>query len=218
MNSKYIIMNLIGPEQSWGDRSPNRFKKTLRFPTKSGVVGMLCASLGIEREDTDKILEVNNSISMDTYVFSEGHIEDQRNTLTNGYKNYTDRMNQNGTPNNTIIITKSVLIGAAFSVIITSDENHAELFMNALMDPIFDISLGRKQFSPSEEVFGGLCDSHQDAKNNMIETMSILGYNECKYSIHNATNISEMDFVLYDEIIGSREFAPRFVTISYDVA
>src|SRR5437016_606458 len=44
-----LLLRLAGPMQSWGTRSRFDDRDTERFPSKSGVIGLLCAALGRPR-------------------------------------------------------------------------------------------------------------------------------------------------------------------------
>ena len=46
-----LLLRLAAPLQAWGSNSKFIIRNTEREPTKSGVVGMLAAALGIQRND-----------------------------------------------------------------------------------------------------------------------------------------------------------------------
>ena len=48
-----LLLRLAAPLQSWGSDSKFETRKTDREPTKSGVVGLLAAALGLRRDDTE---------------------------------------------------------------------------------------------------------------------------------------------------------------------
>ena len=48
---KVLLIRLAGPLQSWGTQSRFVVRDTGLEPSKSGVVGLLCAARGIDRED-----------------------------------------------------------------------------------------------------------------------------------------------------------------------
>lgn len=50
-----LLLRLAAPLQSWGMDSNFETRKTNREPTKSGVVGLLAAALGIGREEPEKL-------------------------------------------------------------------------------------------------------------------------------------------------------------------
>ena len=45
-----LLMRLAGPMQSWGTRSRFSNRDTGLEPSRSGVIGLLCAALGRPRE------------------------------------------------------------------------------------------------------------------------------------------------------------------------
>ncbi len=50
-----LCINLQGPMQAWGVESKLSLKNTSLAPSKSGVIGIIASSLGIKRDETDKI-------------------------------------------------------------------------------------------------------------------------------------------------------------------
>ena len=46
-----LLLRLVGPMQSWGTTSRFDQRDTGKEPSKSGVVGLLAAALGIDREN-----------------------------------------------------------------------------------------------------------------------------------------------------------------------
>ena len=52
---KTILLKFAGPLQSWGTNSKFETRDTDRFPSKSGVVGIISAAFGYERDDDEKI-------------------------------------------------------------------------------------------------------------------------------------------------------------------
>ncbi|MGH9945529.1 MAG: type I-E CRISPR-associated protein Cas5/CasD, partial [Pyrinomonadaceae bacterium] len=49
--SRTLLLRLAGPMQSWGAQSRFREREAGREPSKSGVVGLLCAALGKPRDE-----------------------------------------------------------------------------------------------------------------------------------------------------------------------
>ena len=46
-----LLLRLAGPMQAWGAEAQFEIRKTNREPTKSGVIGLLAAALGLRRDD-----------------------------------------------------------------------------------------------------------------------------------------------------------------------
>ena len=53
-----LLLRLAAPLQSWGADSKFETRKTNREPTKSGVIGLLAAALGLRRDDTQALEEL----------------------------------------------------------------------------------------------------------------------------------------------------------------
>ena len=53
-----LLLRLAGPLQSWGTDSKFDVRRTGREPSKSGVIGMVAAALGIQREEDERIREL----------------------------------------------------------------------------------------------------------------------------------------------------------------
>lgn len=48
---RYLILRLDGPMQAWGTHTYEDFRPSNLYPTRSGLLGLLAACLGIERRD-----------------------------------------------------------------------------------------------------------------------------------------------------------------------
>ncbi|APU15568.1 type I-E CRISPR-associated protein Cas5/CasD [Actinoalloteichus fjordicus] len=46
-----LLLRLAGPLQSWGERSAFDVRDTAAFPTRSGLIGIIAASMGIGRDE-----------------------------------------------------------------------------------------------------------------------------------------------------------------------
>lgn len=54
-----LLLRLAAPLQAWGSDSKFETRKTDREPTKSGVIGLLAAALGLRRDDTAGLARLN---------------------------------------------------------------------------------------------------------------------------------------------------------------
>ena len=50
-----LLLRLAAPLQAWGADSKFETRKTNREPTKSGVIGLLAAALGLRRDDGEAL-------------------------------------------------------------------------------------------------------------------------------------------------------------------
>jgi CRISPR system Cascade subunit CasD len=88
MTKTYLRLHLEGVQQSWGEYTSNTERPTLRFPTRSGVGGLLSASLGLFRGDS-RIPQLHSSIRVHSRVLREG-------SVTQDYGNHTNYSPEDG--------------------------------------------------------------------------------------------------------------------------
>ncbi len=67
--SSYLVFQLRGDLASWGDIAVGEQRPTLPFPTKSAVIGLIAAALGIKRDEEEKQLRLAKSIRYGVKVF-----------------------------------------------------------------------------------------------------------------------------------------------------
>ncbi|MDR3139119.1 MAG: type I-E CRISPR-associated protein Cas5/CasD, partial [Treponema sp.] len=58
MMNAYLLLWFEGPLQCWGADSRFGRRHTLSFPTKSGVLGLICAALGARGEQRELLAEM----------------------------------------------------------------------------------------------------------------------------------------------------------------
>lgn len=57
--SQYLVFQLHGPMASWGSDAPGEVRHTLDLPTRSALLGLLAAALGIKREEEQRLAQFN---------------------------------------------------------------------------------------------------------------------------------------------------------------
>ena len=139
-----LLMRLVGPMQSWGADSRFGERGTLNEPTKSGVIGLLCAAIGRDRgEPIDDLSRLRMGVRVDR----EGH-------LMCDYHTALDVPNSAGTHRDTVVSNRWYLADAAFLVGIEGDDQVQLLSLHAaLRSPRWHLSLGRRACVPSEPVW-----------------------------------------------------------------
>lgn len=68
-----LLLRLAAPLQSWGVNSKYDTRTTQREPTKSGVLGLLAAALGIRRDDYEALKELSK-LNFGVRVDKEGNM------------------------------------------------------------------------------------------------------------------------------------------------
>lgn len=152
-----LLLRLAGPLQSWGTHSKYLSRDTARFPTRSGVVGMLAAALGRERgAPLDDLTTLSMTVRVDRpgVVLSDFHTvggglpADEKVITVDGKRRAEDK--------GTLVSKRQYLADAAFTLALTSDD--AELLhvcADALRDPHWPLFLGRRSCPPEGPILLG---------------------------------------------------------------
>jgi CRISPR system Cascade subunit CasD len=129
--------------QSWGTRSRFDERDSDLEPSKSGVLGLICAALGRDRHE-----QVN-----DLAALRMGVRVDQPGILRYDYLTAQDTGSSKRPPP-TVISRRYYLADATFLVGLEGDDQSLlERLHAALKNPVWPLSLGRKAYLPSEPVF-----------------------------------------------------------------
>ena len=143
-----LLLRQVGPMQSWGVQSRFGVRDTGLEPSKSGVLGLVCAALGVDR-DNDEMLALLAAFRMGVRVDREGR-------LSRDYHTALDVLRAKGGIKDTELSTRYYLADAAFLAGLES-ENLAllETIQAALKNPAWPLFLGRKAFVPGLPVHLG---------------------------------------------------------------
>ncbi|HUS69607.1 MAG TPA: type I-E CRISPR-associated protein Cas5/CasD [Anaerolineae bacterium] len=149
-----LLLRLTGPMQSWGVQSRFTVRDTGLEPSKSGVVGLLCAALGRPRHEPVQDLV---ALMMAVRVDQEGVI--QRDYHTAGKEGFL-RASGAIEREQVVVSSRYYLADARFLVGLAGDSGDLLTRAHkALRDPQWPLYLGRKAFVPGEPVWlpDGLC-------------------------------------------------------------
>lgn len=141
-----LLLRLSGAMQSWGVQSRFGVRDTGREPSKSGVIGLICAAMGIDRGDEDS-MKIFGALRMGVRVEQEGVIRSDYHTAKNVLK-------AGGGKKDTELSTRYYLAGAIFLVGLESEDLALlEKIQSALKNPVWPLFLGRKAFVPDDIVW-----------------------------------------------------------------
>lgn len=205
-----LLLRLSGPLQSWGVQSRFAVRDTGREPSKSGVVGLLCAALGKPRsEPLDDLAAPRMGVRVD----QEGHIFRDYHTAQNVLK-------ARGSTKDTEPSNRYYLTDARFLVGLQSDNlDFLTTLHNALRDPVWPLYLGRKACVPGEPVW--LRDGLKENINllSALEAYAWLGCNPKRKPdrLRLVLEADDGETVRPDQPISfaERRFAPRRVTTTF---
>ncbi|MFJ6015337.1 type I-E CRISPR-associated protein Cas5/CasD [Streptomyces sp. NPDC092952] len=155
-----MLLRLAGPLQSWGTHSKYLWRDTARFPTRSGVVGMLAAALGREREAA---LDDLTTLSMTVRVDRPGVVLSDFHTVGGGLAADETVITVDGKRRpegkGTLVSKRQYLADAAFTIALTSDDAALlDLCAAALRDPHWPLFLGRRSCPPEGPILLGIVE------------------------------------------------------------
>jgi CRISPR system Cascade subunit CasD len=169
MPEKHLLLYLDAPMQAWGHSSRFNRRISASWPTKSGIIGILSAAMGIERNDEAGIARFAE-LRMCVLVLQaeSGRLIDYH-TVGGGYNPKTHRQNMIG--KNAVLTDREYLLDHKFGVLLSGDAGLLELCMQALENPKWGIWFGRKNCIPAARVCEGLFDTFAAAQAH-LETLT----------------------------------------------
>ncbi len=140
-----LLMRLAGPMQSWGIDSKFNVRRTEREPSKSGVIGMAAAALGIARQDKEALRPLA-ALRFGVRVDREGRM----------LRDYHMARPENS--KDSYVTYRYYLADAVFTAGLEGDRALLEQIGQALRAPAFPLYLGRRSCPPVGRVFLGISD------------------------------------------------------------
>jgi CRISPR system Cascade subunit CasD len=155
-----LLLRLAGPMQSWGTTSRFNQRDTGKEPSKSGVIGLLAAAMGIIRDNWVDI-EPLTRLSMGVRHDRQG--VPRLDYQTAGCARTDTIIKADGSPSKDGVVSeRHYLADAVFLVGLEgADRPLLEKAHFALRDPVWPLALGRKSYVPSEAIWieGGVQDA-----------------------------------------------------------
>ena len=154
MSVATLLLRLQGPMQSWGTTSRFDERDTQLEPSKSGVIGLLCAALGRDRsEPVDDLAALRMGVRVDREGVPMRDYQTATGVLIASGKADLDR---------TVVSPRYYLADAVFLVGLEgADIDLLERAHAAVRTPVWPLALGRKSFVPSQPVYlpGGVVET-----------------------------------------------------------
>lgn len=154
MSVATLLLRLQGPMQSWGTTSRFDERDTQLEPSKSGVLGLVCAAIGRDRSAPVEDLA---ALRMGFRVDREGVPMRDYQTATGVVIAATGKADLG----RTVVSPRYYLADAVFLVGLEGARDVLERIHAALRAPVWPLALGRKSFVPSAPLYlpGGLVDA-----------------------------------------------------------
>jgi CRISPR system Cascade subunit CasD len=141
----HLILKLQGVMQAWGEHSFEGLRPSTNFPTRSAMVGLLAACLGIDRNDRQQQQALTDSI---LYAVRQDDTDHQVIKMTDYHTVKDAREDYIGLKShNTIVTQREYLLDALFTVAVWSADNAVytlDQLQEALCKPHYTPFLGRR--------------------------------------------------------------------------
>jgi CRISPR system Cascade subunit CasD len=145
-----LLLRLKAPMQAWGTSSRFSIRETGKEPSKSGVIGLLCAALGISRDEAN----TNNATFNDLTKLKFGVRVNREGVMQKDYHTAQNIAKADGGTKDTELSTRWYLADADFLVGLESEDFQLlETLQNAVKNPKWQLFLGRKAFVPSVPIY-----------------------------------------------------------------
>lgn len=151
MIANTLFLRLEGPMQAWGNHE-SKFvvRRTSEAPTKSGIIGMLCAALGIPRHEAPATwLPKLNSLSMGVRIDNPGVRWWDYHTVGAGMEMRTA---EGKSKPGAMLTRREYLCDASFLVALQGEPALIKELEAALGNPKWTLYLGRKCCPPSRPI------------------------------------------------------------------
>ncbi len=150
-----LILRLAGPMQSWGEHSTFSERDTVAFPTRSGLLGVFAAAMGLRR-----------GTPLDTYGFGEltltvrvdrpGVPLTDFHTVGGGFPAHrtvpTAEGKRRSGDTGTIVSRRRYLADASFTVAVEGPTETLAKIEEALRKPVWHPYLGRRSCPPDQPI------------------------------------------------------------------
>ena len=186
-----LLLWLEAPLQSWGFDSRFGRRDSLDFPTRSGVLGLLCCAMGAGGEQREWLeLMARQTQTVLVFGLSKEGKEGARKALPrqpllrdfhmvgSGYDDQDiwqsllipkTSEGKKAVGGGTKMTYRYYLQDMAFAVLLTVPEVEAQVITTALQAPAWDLYLGRKSCVPTDFIYRGLFADEQQARQAALE-------------------------------------------------
>ncbi len=185
MRGPYLLLWFEAPLQSWGHDSKFGRRDTLDFPTKSGVLGLVCCAMGAGGKQRELLGKFAN-LDMTVIAYnrakqsSDGELQKQsREPLLRDFHMVGSGFDDQN-PWEKLLIPKTsegkkavgggakmtyryYLQDMAFAIVLQVPNDMVQTISEALERPVWDIYLGRKSCVPTDFILRGQNISKDDA-------------------------------------------------------
>jgi len=154
---KWLTFQLHGPMASWGDIAVGTIRPSWNHPTRSAIIGLLSAALGIRRDDEEMLLRISQGYRMAFRVVDSGSLIRDYHTIHSTkprskkqarvYHTRKDALESLDNEIETTLSSRDYLCDSYYIVFMTESDTppfSLEELEKYLREPVFTLYLGRK--------------------------------------------------------------------------
>jgi len=223
----YLALRLEGPLQSWGFDSQYNRRNTGLLPTKSAILGMCCAALGIPRgsEEEKVLLEQCVGLRLLTVAilrslkYGEKSAELSVRRITDYHTVQNTKTASSGTKD-THLTYRQYLCDASFACVLSGNAKLINRLAKdekgqGLENPVWGIWLGRKACIPTAPVFAGIFSSEAEALYELLgdQPLETFTYQREVERFEDGSDSLPDQPLCFAAPDGIRKFAPRRVRL-----
>ena len=170
---KQLALYLRAPLQSWGAASKFGDRGTIDVPTRSGLLGLIAAACGIDKNDEARDREWlarAAKLKMTVVAFRRGdrmtdyHTVGARYDKDDPWERRMIPVTAEGKPRGTDLTNRDYLADSIFGAVLAGDDALVGEMSEGLADPVWGVWLGRKSCVPTEPILVGVFDSDEAAR------------------------------------------------------
>lgn len=216
----FLILRLDGPMQAWGTHTYEDFRPSNLFPTRSGLLGLLGACMGIDRRDHAGLEQLAASVEFtvraDQSVLrpNAGKSMPKAAVKLPDFHTVLAARKVDGSPNKYPVVSRrEYLFDAAFTVVIgvkPAAPVTLEAIAEALRRPCYTPVLGRRSCPITRPLLEGAPIEASDAKTALASALPVGGLIYAEGDLESTQPLRIRDVPMHGR---NRQFATRQVYV-----
>lgn len=193
---QFLVFQLYGPLAAWGEIAVGEQRHSYSHPSRSAILGLVAAALGIRREQEDELKKLSGCLGVAVMVEAEGEwLRDYHTAQVppdkRKIKYYTRRDELKEQDLYTILSQRDYRTDACYRIALWSKQNEPVYSIDqikvALSKPYFPLYMGRKSCPPalplqplvteSNSLVAAFDNYHQSLPGEFHELLGKLNFN-----------------------------------------
>lgn len=182
--NRYLLFQLYSPWCSWGEVAVGEVRPSEVRPSRSALLGLLAAALGLRREDEERHAALSDCTLFAVLVESQGVVQvDYHTTQTSTprrgqvHRSRPDQLDRPRSELATILSRRHYRADALYRIAVAhrgDGDPSVEELRDALLRPVFPLYLGRKSCPPALPLAPAVIEA-QDLAQALTEYSPITG-------------------------------------------